>query len=106
MPQFCANKVSQATGRAGDSFASGGRALCDQSCVALAGALMWCLGLMEKLRLLNKSIMEREEAKEVIKKYDMLTTVLQDCKTEQYLNWFLLSSPPRSLLKAPLTRTR
>ena len=60
----------------------------------IAGALTWCRGLkerimepMRKLRDLNKSVMEREESKEVINLYTTLMNSLGDYEHARIEEW-------------------
>ena len=60
----------------------------------IAGALTWCRGLkeriqepMSKLETLNKSIMEREEAKEVTKVYSTIISSLEDYEHQKIEEW-------------------
>ena len=60
----------------------------------MAGALTWCRGLVErisipyvKLNLLERSILEREEAKEVKKVYGTIMGSLQEFETQKIEEW-------------------
>ena len=60
----------------------------------IAGALTWCRGLKEriqepmaKLKQLNKTIMQREEAKEVVKVYSTIISSLTDYEHQKIEEW-------------------
>ena len=60
----------------------------------IAGALTWCRGLKEritdpmtKLRGLNRTIMNREEAKEVAKVYAAIISSLEDYEHQRIEEW-------------------
>merc|ERR1711934_757889 len=60
----------------------------------IAGALTWCRGLLEriktpmaKIRKLDKSVMESEEARDVIKDYTAFQGQLSDYEREQIEAW-------------------
>jgi dynein heavy chain len=60
----------------------------------IAGALTWCRGLkerisdpMSKLKQLNRSIMNREEAKEVAKVYAAIVASLEDYEHQKIEEW-------------------
>lgn len=60
----------------------------------IAGALAWCRGLkeritdpMQKLKALNRSIMNREEAKEVAKVYSAIMASLEDYEHQRIEEW-------------------
>ena len=60
----------------------------------IAGSLTWCRGLKEriqepmaKLRLLNDSIMERDEAREVVKVYSTIMSSLDDYEHQKIEEW-------------------
>ena len=60
----------------------------------IAGALTWCRGLKEriqepmaKLKQLNKTIMQREEAKEVVKVYSTIISSLDDYEHQKIEEW-------------------
>lgn len=78
----------------------------------VAGALTWCRGLMaridypmKKLRDLNPTVMEREEAKEVAKGYGTLLASLQEYETQKVDEWSRdVEVSSQAKLKLPLLR--
>ena len=78
----------------------------------MAGAITWCKGLSErikkpmaKLRRLNKTIMEREEAKEVAKVYQTIAENLEEYVIAKIEEWSGdVESSSQSKLKLPLLR--
>ena len=60
----------------------------------IAGSLTWCRGLKEriqepmaKLRMLNDSIMDRDEAREVVKVYSTIMVSLDDYEHQKIQEW-------------------
>jgi len=81
----------------------------------IAGALYWCRGLKErivepmaKIRQLNKDIMNREEAKEVMKVYTTIMSSLDDFEHQKVEEWGAdVERSSQAKLKLPLlTRAR
>lgn len=81
----------------------------------IAGALYWCRGLKEriiepmaKIRQLNRDIMNREEAKEVMKIYTATMSSLDDFEHQKVEEWGAdVERSSQSKLKLPLlTRTK
>jgi dynein heavy chain len=78
----------------------------------MAGAITWCRGLAErikrpmmKLRRLNKTIMEREEAKEVAKVYQTIAENLEEYMIGKIEDWSTdVESSSQAKLKLPLLR--
>ena len=76
----------------------------------IAGALTWCRGLVErieipfvKLNQLEKSILEREEAKEVSKVYHTIKASLQEFESQKIEEWGRdVEQSSHSKLKLPL----
>jgi len=76
----------------------------------IAGALTWCRGLVErihipmaKLQLLDRSILEREEAKEVSKVYTTIVASLQEYENQKIEEWARdVEFSSQSKLKLPL----
>jgi dynein heavy chain len=76
----------------------------------IAGALTWCRGLMErieipfvKLNQLDRSILEREEAKEVTKVYHTIKASLQEFESQKIEEWGRdVEQSSHSKLKLPL----
>jgi dynein heavy chain len=77
-----------------------------------AGALAWCTGLleriqqpMEKLKSLGRTVMEREEAKDVVKAYTQLVASLAEFKHAKIEAWGQsIESSSQAQLKLPLLR--
>ncbi|RQM21208.1 hypothetical protein B5M09_003796 [Aphanomyces astaci] len=77
-----------------------------------AGAVTWCRGLldrvaypMEKLKRLNRSVLEREDSKEVIKMYTNLVASLMEYETATVKTWaHSIEISSKSKLKLPLLR--
>ncbi|CAK4776251.1 unnamed protein product [Aphanomyces euteiches] len=77
-----------------------------------AGAVTWCRGLldrvaypMEKLKRLNRSVLEREDSKEVIKMYTNLVASLMEFKAATVKTWaHSIEISSKSKLKLPLLR--
>jgi dynein heavy chain len=78
----------------------------------IAGALSWCRGLhervrlpMDKLKLLDRKIMEREEAREVIAEYTTFLGHLADFERSKIDAWGeSIESSSQAKLKNPLLR--
>ena len=78
----------------------------------IAGALTWCRGLlqrvrtpMEKLKRLEKKVMEREEARDVVKDYTAFQGQLSDFEREQIEAWGgSVERSSQAKLKNPLLR--
>lgn len=78
----------------------------------IAGALAWCRSLrdriqgpIEKLKTLDKKILEREDTKEVIKVYTMLMGQLADLDKENIEHWGKgIEDSSQAKLKNPLLR--
>ena len=78
----------------------------------MAGAITWCRGIshritkpMEKLRRLNKTIMEREEAKEVAKIYKTIAENLEEYIMQKIEAWSKdVERSSQAKLKLPLLR--
>ncbi|KAJ1396081.1 dynein heavy chain, N-terminal region 1-domain-containing protein, partial [Ochromonadaceae sp. CCMP2298] len=76
----------------------------------IAGALTWCRGLVErieipfvKLNQLDRSILEREEAKEVSKVYHTIKASLQEFESQKIEEWGRdVEQSSHSKLKLPL----
>jgi dynein heavy chain len=76
----------------------------------IAGALYWCRGLKErivepmaKIRQLNKDIMNREEAKEVMKVYTTIMSSLDDFEHQKVEEWGAdVERSSQAKLKLPL----
>ncbi|RYY38442.1 hypothetical protein EON62_00440, partial [archaeon] len=76
----------------------------------IAGALYWCRGLKErivepmaKIRQLNKDIMNREEAKEVMKMYTTIMSSLDDFEHQKVEEWGAdVERSSQAKLKLPL----
>ena len=76
----------------------------------IAGALSWCRGLVEritipygKLMQLDRSILEREEAKEVSKVYTTIMASLSEFETQRIEEWARdVDSQSQAKLKLPL----
>ena len=79
----------------------------------IAGALTWCRGLLEriktpmsKIRKLDKSVMESEEARDVIKDYTAFQGQLSDYEREQIEAWGAeMEKSSQAKLKNPLLRS-
>ena len=79
----------------------------------IAGALTWCRGLLEriktpmsKIRKLDKSVMESEEARDVIKDYTAFQGQLSDYEREQIEAWGAeVEKSSQAKLKNPLLRS-
>ena len=79
----------------------------------IAGALTWCRGLLEriktpmtKIRKLDKSVMESEEARDVIKDYTAFQGQLSDFEREQIEAWGAeVEKSSQAKLKNPLLRS-
>ncbi|RHY34017.1 hypothetical protein DYB32_001198 [Aphanomyces invadans] len=77
-----------------------------------AGAVTWSRGLldrvaypMEKLKRLNRSVLEREDSKEVIKMYTNLVASLMEYETATVKTWaHSIEISSKSKLKLPLLR--
>lgn len=77
-----------------------------------AGALGWCHGLkervqqpMQKLKSLNRAVMEREEAKDLVKAYTQLVASLEEFKHAKIEAWGQsIESSSQAQLKLPLLR--
>ena len=78
----------------------------------MAGAITWCRGIshritkpMEKLRRLNKTIMEREEAKEVAKVFKTIAENLEEYIMQKIEAWSKdVERSSQAKLKLPLLR--
>jgi dynein heavy chain len=78
----------------------------------IAGALSWCKSLrdriqgpIEKLKSLDKKILEREDTKEVVKSYTMLMGQLADLDKENIEHWGKgIEDSSQAKLKNPLLR--
>ncbi len=76
----------------------------------IAGALSWCKGLverisipMQKLNQLDKTIIEREEAKEVAKVFSTIVSLLQEFETQKIDEWSRdVEQSSQAKLKLPL----
>jgi dynein heavy chain len=81
-----------------------------QNMPPIAGALTWCRGLvdriqipMTKLQQLDRSITEREEAKEVLKVYKTIVQLLQEFENQKIDEWSRdVEQSSQSKLKLPL----
>jgi dynein heavy chain len=78
----------------------------------IAGALTWCRGLLEriegpleKLKTLDKKVLDREDTKEVMKVYTSLTGNLADFDRENIEDWGKsIEASSQAKLKNPLLR--
>lgn len=76
----------------------------------IAGALTWCRGLVERIQIpmaklnqLDRSIIEREEAKEVAKVFTTIVALLQDFETQKIDEWSRdVEQSSQAKLKLPL----
>jgi len=80
----------------------------------ITGTILWCKGLidrvsepMEKLKTLNRSILEREEARDVMKTYDSVKQTLDDFCAAKASEWAAtVDETATAKLKLPLLRYR
>lgn len=78
----------------------------------ISGALTWCRGLgarvkipMDKLKELDRNILDREEAKEVIKVQKVITSLLTDFEAQKIQEWGLeIEATSSAKLDLPLLR--
>jgi dynein heavy chain, axonemal len=76
----------------------------------IAGALTWCRGLVERIQIpmtklnqLDRSIIEREEAKEAAKVFTTIVALLQDFETQKIDEWSRdVEQSSQAKLKLPL----
>ena len=76
----------------------------------IAGALTWCRGLVERIQIpmaklnqLDKTIIEREEAKEVAKIFTTIISLLQEFETQKIDEWSRdVEQSSQAKLKLPL----
>ena len=78
----------------------------------IAGALSWSRGLLERIRLpmdklkrLNKTVVEREDAKEAVKTYTTLVASLAEYANNKIVDWgHSIEASSQAKLKLPLLR--